>query len=621
MKKSIVIYPHNKRAYEKVCAAFEVSNKTCVIHPTGTGKMYVALQLIDANADKAILYLTSYSPILTALETEMEKCDVAADNLTMGLYASLDEAAVECRYDYIILDEFHRAGAEVWGSWISKLLENNPQAKILGLSATPIRYLDNNRDMSDELFDGNIASSMTLAEAIGTGILKVPKYVCAVYSLSEEFSRYEERVNKMNTGTDKTEALALLEKARRSLERSDGLHEIFGKHIPVKNGRYIVFCRNYEHMESMKTECHFWLHGVNRKIELYEVRADRPESINRQVLADFSADNSEKLKLLFAVDMLNEGIHICNVDGCIMMRPTESMNVYLQQLGRAISVSNNAQAAVFDIVNNSLQLNAMGSFKSDVERAAFQSGKEIDLEDFVIHESLQDFCNIISQLDILLTNKSWDEWFSLVKEHYDLYGSLFAGPRYAAPEAPALKIWLNRQRICYHQGTLSAERIAKLNAVGMIWDILNSAWEQMYDCAQKYFDANGDLLVPNKYVTPEGLHLGAWINTQRVAYKRGSLSTDRTAKLNALQIVWDPLNAAWEVMFAHAKEYFELNGDLRIPRSYLTSEGVKLGTWCGTQRERYKKGKLSNARIAKLEAVGMEWTVPLGPKRSPHIKR
>ncbi len=72
---------------------------------------------------------------------------------------------------YIIMDEFHRAGAEHWGEKVQKLLALCPDAKLLGLTATNVRYLDNNRDMAGELFDGRIASEMTLSEAIVQGIL------------------------------------------------------------------------------------------------------------------------------------------------------------------------------------------------------------------------------------------------------------------------------------------------------------------------------------------------------------------------------------------------------------------------------------------------------------------
>ena len=72
---------------------------------------------------------------------------------------------------YIIMDEFYRAGAEHWGEKVQKLLALCPDAKLLGLTATNVRYLDNNRDMAEERFNGRIASEMTLSEAIVQGIL------------------------------------------------------------------------------------------------------------------------------------------------------------------------------------------------------------------------------------------------------------------------------------------------------------------------------------------------------------------------------------------------------------------------------------------------------------------
>lgn len=58
----------------------------------------------------------------------------------------------------------------MWGQGVSALLSAYPSTHILGLSATSIRYLDNQRDMADELFEGNVASEMTLGEAIVKGV-------------------------------------------------------------------------------------------------------------------------------------------------------------------------------------------------------------------------------------------------------------------------------------------------------------------------------------------------------------------------------------------------------------------------------------------------------------------
>ena len=69
-----------------------------------------------------------------------------------------EEELTAIQPDFIILDEFHRCGAEMWGAGVQTLLSSHPHVPVLGLSATAIRYLDNQRDMADELFDGNVAS-------------------------------------------------------------------------------------------------------------------------------------------------------------------------------------------------------------------------------------------------------------------------------------------------------------------------------------------------------------------------------------------------------------------------------------------------------------------------------
>ncbi len=122
------------------------------------------------------------------------------ENIAFFTYAKLmfmskDEIA-GIQPDYIILDEFHRCGAEMWGKGVQTLLNLYEDVPILGLSATNIRYLDNQRDMADELFDGNIASEMTLGEAIVRGILPPPKYVISVYSYLKDLNKYRQRIRR-----------------------------------------------------------------------------------------------------------------------------------------------------------------------------------------------------------------------------------------------------------------------------------------------------------------------------------------------------------------------------------------------------------------------------------------
>ena len=118
------------------------------------------------------------SPSEYIFKTQIENWENAGGeklrNIRFYTYAKLMGMSCEelsvIEPDYIILDEFHRCGAEVWGAGVQLLLQRYPKTPILGLSATNIRYLDGQRDMANELFDGNIASEMTLGEAIVRGM-------------------------------------------------------------------------------------------------------------------------------------------------------------------------------------------------------------------------------------------------------------------------------------------------------------------------------------------------------------------------------------------------------------------------------------------------------------------
>ena len=184
----IDLYNHNKIAYDNALFLLQAEKKAAVIHPTGTGKSFIAFKLCEDNPDKKICWL---SPSEYIFDTQLENLKrvtngYAPQNISFFTYAKLMNMSkteiAGIKPDYIVLDEFHRCGAEMWGQGVEALLSMYPDTPILGLSATAIRYLDNQRNMADELFDGNIASEMSLGEAIVRGILAPPKYVISTFS-------------------------------------------------------------------------------------------------------------------------------------------------------------------------------------------------------------------------------------------------------------------------------------------------------------------------------------------------------------------------------------------------------------------------------------------------------
>ena len=184
-KVALCLFEHNEKAYHAAVRMMDQYGKAAIVHPTGTGKSYIAFKLIEDNPEKVVIWL---SPSEYIFKTQLESLkrndpDFPLANVHFYTYAKLmcctqaqlDDIAAQ-KPAYIILDEFHRAGAECWGESTVALLKLCPDARLLGLTATNIRYLDNNRDMAEELFDSRVASNMTLGEAVVRGVLRALTY-------------------------------------------------------------------------------------------------------------------------------------------------------------------------------------------------------------------------------------------------------------------------------------------------------------------------------------------------------------------------------------------------------------------------------------------------------------
>ncbi len=225
------------------------------------------------------------------------------------------------------------------------------------------------------------------------------------------------------------------------------------------------------------------------------------------------------------------------------------------------------------------------------------------------------------KIDDHRNEKKWNKKYKLAEEYYKDNGHLKI-PTYYEIEGIKLGGWIILQRVQYKKGKLSKDRINKLNAIGMVWNPKrggfknnNELWEEKYKLAEKYYKDNGHLKIPYDYEI-EGIKLGGWITAQRSKYKKGKLSKDRTEKLNAIGMVWEPRiddyrnEKKWEETYKLAEEYYKDNGDLQIPYNYEIN-GKNLSRWLNTQRVQYKQGKLSKDRVDKLNAIGMVWE----PKR------
>ena len=441
----IKLFEHNRIAYEAAVSMLKDAGKAAVIHPTGTGKSFIAFKLCEDNPEKTVLWLSPSEYIFkTQLEALKKASGYVPENIKFFTYAKLmnlsDTEISELHPDYTVLDEFHRAGAEMWGQGVQKLLNAYPDVPVLGLSATNIRYLDNQRDMSDELFDGCIASEMTLGEAIVRGILNPPKYVLSIYSYQKDLERYERRVKTAKNKAVRDAAERYLEALRRALDKADGLDVIFKKHMTDPHGKYIVFCANAEHMRAMMAESKAWFSEIDQDFHSYSVYSDDPEA--SQSFADFKTDDSDHLRLLFCIDALNEGIHVDDVAGVILLRPTVSPIIYKQQIGRALSASSTKNPVIFDVVNNISGLYSISSLQDEMSEIVryyqyLGEGESIVNQRFEIFDDLKDCRRIFDELETALS-ASWDYMFDEAKAYYKRFGDLLPGNNYVTEDGMRL---------------------------------------------------------------------------------------------------------------------------------------------------------------------------------------
>ncbi len=619
----IKLYSHNQKAYDLAVNMLKDTKKAAIVHPTGTGKSFIAFKLCEDHPDKTICWL---SPSEYIFSTQLENLHQATNgykpnNIVFFTYAKLmgmsKEEIQAIHPDYIILDEYHRAGATFWQKGVEQLLFTYSDIPVLGLSATNIRYLDNQRDMAQELFDGNIASQMSLGEAIVRGILNPPKYVLSMYYYQNTLEKYEIRVKKTKSKVVKDQAEKYLDELKRALENADGLDEIFKKHMTNPHGKYIVFCSNKEHMDQMMKHTE-WFSKVDKEPLMYSVYSSDPGA--DKAFKDFKEDNDNNhLRLLYCIDALNEGIHVDDISGVILLRPTVSPIVYKQQIGRALSASKKTNAVIFDIVLNIENLYSIDSIKEEMEVAisyyrSLGENEQVINEKFKVIDEVRNCKELFGKLNDTLT-ATWDMYYECAQKYFNDNGNLEIPAKYITEEGYALGSWIANQKAIRKgtiNGKLTENQINKLDSIHMIWEDYNDLnWSKHYHAAKQYYKEHGNLEVPSRYVNADGVSLGRWISSVRSWYNSGAhkkyLQNDRVKQLEDIGMIWNAMDNSWEQNFKLAEQYYREHRNLDVPSNYKTKDGTHLGSWIGRQKQLHRTNSLSNDQIKKLNSIGMDW--------------
>lgn len=636
----IELYPHNQAALNHLEEALKYTRRAAVIQPTGTGKSFVALAFIERRPNNSFLYLAPSTHIFNQLKHHAGHTDVLL-HTTMMTYQKLcllhEDELGKLEPDYIILDEFHRCGADDWGSAVDHLLALYVECFLIGFTATPVRYLDKagTRDMSEELFHGSIASYYTLQDAINDKVLPVPHYVLGDILMNERVSSLETALTQAASyGRARTAGYSLLESLKRNMAEAQGIDEIFKCHMPNRFAKLIVFCRNLEHIAQCREDMHRWL-GPGKKIREYVCRSD--EKAADIELNAFAGDNERNaIRLLYCVDMLNEGIHIKDVDGVVMLRPTISPIVYLQQIGRCLACSSDGSTSpvIFDLVNNyeSARVEESGQRVFNIEFSHHPSsgkGKNTPIPFYMSGVPTQ-FEAILEKFDHLFTRAGrWDFCYSILQEFYHEYGQY----PHSRTCYRGIKIgrWLSEQILYIQHNSLSAARKERLEMLPGWSTFLierqptRRTFDDYYKELLVYFEREGHIDIPQSYINPStGCKLGLYLTRLRNIRKktdRGYLSQDQINRLNALGMKWVKREHPYrdfDYYYQQLIKFYRREGHIKVPTRFIDPDtGCHLGNFINCVRQA-KRGTghdivLTDRQIEMLNDLGMVWQVQASP--------
>lgn len=360
-------------------------DKALVVAATGVGKTYLAA--FDSKEYNKILFVAHREEIIKqaaeSFKNVKKNNDVGffysdtkdtsnsmifALVQTLGKPEYLNESYFSKDYfDYIVIDEFHHAVSNQY----RKIIEYFKPKFLLGLTATPER-LDSKDVFS--LCDYNTVYEIRLSDSINKGYLVPFRY----YGIYDENVNYEDVEFKNGKYNDKELEEALMINKRAEL--------ILNHYKKYSSNRALGFCTSKKHTEYMAK--YFCENGIISAAvysgEKGEYSEDREDAINKLTKGE--------IKVIFSVDMFNEGLDIPSIDMVMFLRPTQSATVFLQQLGRGLRrYKDKKYLNVLDFIGNYKKADLLPFLLSGKSYSITEGKKGILKEEEYPEECLVDF--------------------------------------------------------------------------------------------------------------------------------------------------------------------------------------------------------------------------------------
>ncbi len=319
-------------------------NKALAIAATGSGKTYLAGFEVKSFKAKRMLFIVHRENILLNAKKSFENI---MPNIKMGIFSG-NKKEIDCTYlfstiqslssnlelfkkdefDYIIIDEAHHITSESY----KKVYEYFTPKFLLGLTATPNRT---DKESVYGFFDENIACDIRLNDALDEKLI-VPFHYYGINDIKDiDYSDMD--ISKV----DEIAKLLMVNKRVDFIIEQMNFYDFSGD-----KRRVLGFCSNKNHALYMSEE--FNKRGINSISLTSEDSVNKREHIIKRL-----EDKDDELQVIFSVDIFNEGVDIPAINTVLMLRPTNSPIVFIQQLGRGLRHHKNKEfLTLLDFIGN-----------------------------------------------------------------------------------------------------------------------------------------------------------------------------------------------------------------------------------------------------------------------------
>jgi superfamily II DNA or RNA helicase len=523
-------YPYQEDILEKLETERTLHNryKNLLVAATGTGKTIISAfdfkRFRTTNPSARLLFIAHRKEILQQAHSSFQ--GILRDNNFGELwvegiqpesydcvFASIQTLNTQLQlanltksfYDFIIIDEVHHISAS---SYRPVLAHFTPYI-LLGLTATPERM--DGADILED-FSGVIAAEIRLPEALNRRLLCPFQYFGVTDSVDLSNAEWKNgrylpgELSRIYTQNDMRvgEILSNLKKYLRD----------------VNDVRALCFCVTQAHAQFMAEK--FVLAGLKADY-LTSSRNDQREALRRKF-------QGKDINYLFVVDIFNEGVDIPEIDAVLFLRPTESLTVFLQQLGRGLRLAEGKEClTVLDFVGNSRpEYDFEGKFRALIGKTNTSTQKEIEDE----------FPHLPLGCTIVLERKAKDFILENIKQATSLNKNQLLNKIRNFKHQTALALTLRQfsefyhvpiqsiyKKDCWKRLCMLAGQIDDFLTVNEseIWRAINKKWlsccsssyfEFILNLAKRNFEADLDQFSTEQKAMALMLHYDVWQNEE-----------------------------------------------------------------------------------------------------------